>query len=193
VLATIPLEQKGRCVRVSPADPAVVFVGGYEGLLLMCNTATGARTPLQGHTGHVYGLCVSDDGKLLASGSNDKTVKLWDTATGRCLWTSSKQAGDVYSVAMHGDMVLCGVSSSNVVGLRKSDGTAGATFAAKASGDANGLVVTRGEGRVRVLHEGSRGYAGNAHLLLCLPFVWGSDEIDVPLQQQQHMPRSSTL
>jgi WD40 repeat protein len=148
VLATIPLQKDGLSVRMSPTDPAVVFVGESEGLLLMCNTATGARTPLQGHTSHVYGLCVSDDGKLLASGSIDKTVKLWDTATGCCLWTYSKQAGEVYSVAMQGDMVFCGVSNSNAVGLRKSDGTAGTTFAAKASGDVYGLAVTRGEGRV---------------------------------------------
>jgi WD40 repeat protein len=148
VLATIQLETCGVCVRMSPIDPAVVFVGGSSRLLLMCNTTTGARTKLQGHTGHVYGLCVSDNGELLASGSDDKTVKLWDTATGRCLWTSSKQASIVCSVAMHGDMVLCGVSNSNAVGLRKSDGTPGVTFAFKASGDVFGLAVTRGEGRV---------------------------------------------
>jgi WD40 repeat protein len=148
-LATILLEMGGRSVRMSPTDPAVAFVGGFQGLL-MCNTATGARTQLQGYESSAYGLCVSDDGKLLASGGNVKTVKLWDTASGRCLWTSSQQAGSVYSVAMHGDMVFCGVSKSNTVGLRMSDGTTGVSFAAKASSEVFGLVVTRGEGRVQV-------------------------------------------
>jgi WD40 repeat protein len=148
VLITVPLENWGNSVRMSPSNHAVVFVGGRKGLLLMCNTATGARTKLQGHTGSVWGLCVSENGRSLASGSDDKTVKLWDTATGRCLWTSSKQAGDVSSVAMYGDMVFCGVRDSNLVGLRKSDGTAGIIFADKASDDVFGLAVTRGEGRV---------------------------------------------
>jgi hypothetical protein len=147
VLFTIPLESYGLSVRMSPTNPAVVFVGDFGGLLLMCNTATGARTPLQGHTGGVSGLCVSEDGKLLASGSNDETVKLWDTATGHCIWTSSKRAGSVQSVVIFGDMVFCGVNGSNTVALRKSDGTAGPTFAAKASRDTFGLAVVRGKER----------------------------------------------
>jgi WD40 repeat protein len=143
VLATIQLDGNGLSVRMSPTDPAVVFVGGAGGLLLKWNTATGTRTPLTGHQDDVYGLCVSDDGKLLASGSDDQIVRLWDTATGRCLWTS-KQAHYVRSCAMHGSMVFCGVSGSNTVGLRKSDGTAGPIFA-KANSGVHGLAVTRGE------------------------------------------------
>jgi hypothetical protein len=171
VLATIPLEKEGLSVRMSPTDRAVVFVGGHGGLL-MCNTATGARTQLHGHEGSAYGLCVSEDGKLLASGSNDLTMKLWETATGRCLWTSSPQAGSVCSVVMHGDMVFCGVSKSNAVGLRMSDGTPGMFFAAKAWGEVFGLAVTRGEARVRVFAS-SEGNAWNADIVLRLSLVVG--------------------
>jgi WD40 repeat protein len=149
-LAVVQLQKMGLSVRLSPTDPALVFVGGSRGLLLMCNTATGARTPLEGHENDVWGLCVTEDGKLLASGCYDGIVKLWDTATSGCLWTSSKQAGSVCSVAIHGDIVFCGVSESNIVGLRKSDGTTGQTFAAKASSIVYGLAVIRGEGRARV-------------------------------------------
>ncbi|MCU0705696.1 MAG: hypothetical protein MUF18_17140 [Fimbriiglobus sp.] len=38
--------------------------------------------PHPGHTDQVYSLAITPDGKLLASGSADKTVKLWNMATG---------------------------------------------------------------------------------------------------------------
>lgn len=38
-----------------------------------------------GHEGYVNSVSISADGKRLASGSGDKTVRLWDTETGRLL------------------------------------------------------------------------------------------------------------
>jgi WD40 repeat protein len=37
---------------------------------------------LRGHTGKVWRIAFSADGKLLAFGSSDKTIRFWDARTG---------------------------------------------------------------------------------------------------------------
>lgn len=46
------------------------------------SVATAAGYPLQGHTDWVRGVAFAPDGQLLASGSNDRTVRLWRAADG---------------------------------------------------------------------------------------------------------------
>ena len=40
---------------------------------------------LEGHTGPVYGVALSADGRLLATGSVDGTIRLWNPSGGACL------------------------------------------------------------------------------------------------------------
>ena len=59
-------------------------------LPLILPTSSGAFSllhTLTGHTGYVYSVAFSPDGLTLASGSRDKTIKLWEVPTGRLLHT----------------------------------------------------------------------------------------------------------
>src|SRR5437879_6324517 len=54
---------------------------------------------LAGHHGSVMAVAFSPDGKVLASSSRDKTIKLWDVATGALIRTLTEHTADVYDVA----------------------------------------------------------------------------------------------
>ena len=56
-----------------------------------------------GHDAEVRSVAFSPDGKLLASGSGDNTVKLWDAATGAEVRTLSGHSRWVTSVAFSPD------------------------------------------------------------------------------------------
>ena len=48
-------------------------------------------------------VCFSPDGKQVASGSADRTVRLWDVETGACIRTLEGHGRGVYSVGFRPD------------------------------------------------------------------------------------------
>jgi WD40 repeat protein len=65
--------------------------------------ATGGLLDLRGHTEIVLGLACSPDGRRLATGSNDRTIKLWDTTTGEEVFTLRGHTSGVLCVAFSPD------------------------------------------------------------------------------------------
>ncbi|RKK23582.1 Vegetative incompatibility protein HET-E-1 [Fusarium oxysporum f. sp. cepae] len=58
---------------------------------------------LEGHGHYVTSAAFTPDGHRLASASHDRTVRIWDSATGTCLQTLEGHRGVVRSVAFTGD------------------------------------------------------------------------------------------
>ncbi len=58
---------------------------------------------LKGHKNRVWSVDYSYDGKFIASGSWDKTIKIWNAKTGDCIQTLKGHEGYVYGVAFSPD------------------------------------------------------------------------------------------
>lgn len=58
---------------------------------------------LEGHDCAVYSVAFSPDGRYLASGSEDETIKIWDTTTGEERRTLEGHNHSIYSVAFSPD------------------------------------------------------------------------------------------
>ena len=58
---------------------------------------------LKGHTAPVSALAMSADGKILVSGSEDKTIKLWQIGTGFLFRTLTEHSGSVFALAISPD------------------------------------------------------------------------------------------
>ena len=74
------------------------------------NAANASRVELSltlsEHKGAVYGVAISPDSALVASGSHDETVRLWDAVSGELLHTLVRHNNRVYSVGFSRDGTL---------------------------------------------------------------------------------------
>lgn len=66
---------------------------------------------LLGHSDRIFSVVYSSDGQFLASSSADRTVKLWNPRTGKCLNTLLGHNSWVWAVAFHQDNKLLASAS----------------------------------------------------------------------------------
>ena len=96
------------CVAFSP-DGSLITVGDgaswESGEVRIYNASTGdpVGSPLSGHTDRVWSVCFSPDGTKIVSGSWDKTVLIWDAASGEQLCSLRGHTDVVGSVCFSSD------------------------------------------------------------------------------------------
>jgi len=96
---------------ISERDKAVAFssdgqrlaVASSIGIWLYDVTTSRELALFTGHARRVLSVSFSPDGKVLASGSGDRTVKLWDVATGANIATLEGHRNEVVSVSFSPD------------------------------------------------------------------------------------------
>src|SRR5687767_8823269 len=65
-----------------PSAPAATEISPAAPTMSATEAAEASPLELKGHQRDVWGIAFSPDGKSLATGSSDKTARLWDVSTG---------------------------------------------------------------------------------------------------------------
>jgi dipeptidyl aminopeptidase/acylaminoacyl peptidase len=73
------------------------------------------RSTMDGHTDAVSSLAFSPDGKLIASGGEDFSIRIWDTAAGKHVLTWAAHQNMVLSLAFSPDGKLLASASSSTI------------------------------------------------------------------------------
>jgi WD40 repeat protein/tetratricopeptide (TPR) repeat protein len=141
---------------------------------------------LRGHTGFVYSLAYSRDGRHLASGDEDQTIKIWDAVTGQEVRTLGGHASAVLGLVYSPDgRRLASASQDHTVKIWDPavaadtltlDGHAGPFRSVAFTSDGRALVSAGQDKTVRLWDPATgqdlrtlRGYAGPVDILALRP------------------------
>lgn len=77
----------------------IIASGGPESTVRVWDARTSKRiTKLVGHTDNIRDVLISQDGSTIMTASSDRTVKIWSTVAGRCMYTLTMHDASVWSL-----------------------------------------------------------------------------------------------
>ncbi|ERN03255.1 hypothetical protein AMTR_s00003p00196050 [Amborella trichopoda] len=89
-----------RSLVFSPADPRILFSASDDGHIHMYDSdGKTLVASMSGHASWVLSVDASPDGVAVASGSSDRTVRLWDLSMRAAVQTMSSHGDQVWGVA----------------------------------------------------------------------------------------------
>ncbi|HVM48008.1 MAG TPA: protein kinase [Candidatus Acidoferrum sp.] len=107
-----------RAVVLGPRGEHLALSVERENIVRLYNLTTGAELQLAGHRDFVSGLAFSPDGAMLATGSMDGTIRLWEVARGKALGQLSGHMEEVTDLAFAPDgLTLASVARKDGVKL----------------------------------------------------------------------------
>ncbi|MBO0792395.1 MAG: NACHT domain-containing protein, partial [Ktedonobacteraceae bacterium] len=104
---SVAFSPKGNVFALGTATGAIwIYQADGDTLTLTCH----------GHTDGVWSLSISQDERLLVSGSDDQTVRVWDLASGACLRTITTHSNRVRATALnHHNTLLASGSDDQTI------------------------------------------------------------------------------
>jgi WD40 repeat protein len=181
-VTSVAFSPDGKILASASGDDPISYSDRFYGVpneIMLWEVASGRELhTLTEHADEVTSVAFSPDGKTLASGSSDQTIKLWDVKSGSELHALKGHSHEVTSVAFSPDGMT--LASGSVDGqIRLWQVQSGREIASLIALDQNDWVVIDPLGR----------FDGSANGMKLLHFVVGLEPIELDqLKEKYHEP-----